>query len=116
MYVLTEKESQTYTKLFIENNIKPRQVKKMQLTEGIIELVKANLGVSVLAKWAVQPYLQRGELAALRITRGGYKRKWYVATLKDKMQPKFVEDFSACIRDFFPSRLDALVTRFKKVN
>ena len=80
----------------------------MQLTEGIIELVKAGLGVAVLARWAVQPYLHRGELAGMKITRSGYKRNWYVATLKDKMQPKFVEDFSLYIREFFPSKLEEI--------
>jgi LysR family transcriptional regulator, regulator for metE and metH len=109
MYSLNENESQTYTRLFTENNLRPRQVKKMQLTEGIIELVKANLGVSVLAKWALDPYIKRGELAGMRITRAGYKRNWYVATLKDKMQPKFVEDFSQYIREFFPSKLETVV-------
>jgi LysR family transcriptional regulator for metE and metH len=80
----------------------------MQLTEGIIELVKAGMGVSVLARWAVEPYLQRGELAGMKLTRSGYKRTWYVATLKDKMQPKFVEDFAVFISEFFPARLEAI--------
>jgi LysR family transcriptional regulator for metE and metH len=108
MYALKEEESNTFSKLFTENNIRPRQVKKMQLTEGIIELVKANLGVAVLAKWAVSPYLQRGELAGMKITRGGYRRNWYIAMRKDKMQPKFVEDFQIYLKEFFPSRLEAI--------
>jgi LysR family transcriptional regulator, regulator for metE and metH len=111
MYALNEYESQTYTRLFTDNNIRPGKLKKMQLTEGIIELVKANLGVSVLAKWALEPYIRRGELAGMRITRSGYKRNWYVATMKDKMQPKFVEDFSFYIREFFPAKLEALSHR-----
>jgi LysR family transcriptional regulator, regulator for metE and metH len=114
MYSLKETESQTYNRLFTENNITPKRVKKMQLTEGIIELVKANLGVSVLAKWALEPYLKRGELVGIRIGRTGYKRNWYVATLKDKMQPKFVEDFSEHIRQFFPSKLEAVPQELKK--
>jgi len=58
----------------------PRRHTNIQLTEGIIELVKAGLGVAALAEWAVQPYLADGSVVAKRITRKGWHRTWNAIT------------------------------------
>jgi len=41
---------------------------EVQLTEAITELVKAGLGVAVLARWAVQPLVDAGTLVARPLT------------------------------------------------
>ena len=53
----TPQESYVYNTLLQPAGVQPvwRQV---QLTEAILELVRAGLGVSVLPRWVVQPYLQ----------------------------------------------------------
>ena len=40
--------------------ISPARIEEVQLTEAITELVKAGLGVAVLARWAVQPLIDAG--------------------------------------------------------
>jgi len=55
--------------------------------------VKAGLGVAFLARWAVDPYLKAGTLRALPLTRGGYRRTWSAATLKDMARVPFVKEF-----------------------
>jgi len=52
------------------------------LTEALVESVKAGLGVSVLARWAVGSALADGSLAAVRVTRRGLTRRWYAAVLR----------------------------------
>jgi LysR family transcriptional regulator for metE and metH len=54
----------------------PARVEEVKLTEAIIELVKANFGVSALARWAVQPYLESGVVVALPIPSAGLARRW----------------------------------------
>jgi LysR family transcriptional regulator, regulator for metE and metH len=58
----------------------PRRHTNIQLTEAILELVKAGMGVAALAEWAVQPYLADGSVVAKRITRKGWRRTWNAIT------------------------------------
>src|SRR3954449_6038133 len=46
----------------------PARVEEVQLTEAITELVKAGLGVAILARWAVQPLLDSGAIVACPLT------------------------------------------------
>ncbi|HEX2095217.1 MAG TPA: LysR substrate-binding domain-containing protein, partial [Longimicrobiaceae bacterium] len=64
----------------------PRKVSWMQLTEGIVELVRAGLGVTVMARWAVRPQLEAGTLRALPLGRGGIHREWS-AVLAEPVPP-----------------------------
>ena len=81
----------------------PRKVTSIQLTEAIIEMVKAGLGVAALAEWAVQPHLRSGELIARRITRKGWMRTWHAITWPPKEAGPLVGSF-----------VDRLVTTFGK--
>ena len=70
-----------------------RRVAYLQLTEGILEMVKAGMGVSVLPKWSVTGAVASGELKAVRINKGGVFRRWYAASLAGVPATAFVEDF-----------------------
>ena len=73
--------------------IEPRHVTYLQLTEGIIEMIKAGLGASVLPKWSISHVLASNEVRAVRITKAGVFRKWYAATLSDVEPTPFMEEF-----------------------
>ena len=49
---------------------------QVPLTEAILELVKAGLGVSVMARWAIEPAIKTGAVRAVRISRRGVFRAW----------------------------------------
>lgn len=59
--------------------VQPRRVSPVLLTEAILEMVKSGLGVAVLAHWAAAPYVERGQVRAVRITGRGLQRQWYAA-------------------------------------
>jgi LysR family transcriptional regulator for metE and metH len=65
--------------VLIPAGVSPRRVTHIQLTEAIVEMVKAGLGISVLARWSVSPQLESGELVARPLTRGGKYRSWRAA-------------------------------------
>jgi LysR family transcriptional regulator for metE and metH len=86
-------DSTVYQRLLLPAGVTPRGFQQVQLTEAIVELVKAGLGVAALARWAVEPHLRAGTLCAVPLTRRGYKRTWSAATLKDLARLPHVRQF-----------------------
>jgi LysR family transcriptional regulator for metE and metH len=70
-----------------------QRVTYLQLTEGIIEMVKAGMGVSVLPRWSIVNAIASREIKPLRITRQGVFRKWFAATLRGVPPTPFMEEF-----------------------
>jgi len=81
----------------------PERVEEVMLTEAITELVKAGLGVSVIARWAVQPLLASGALVARRFAVRGIHRRWSAATPKDLARAEFIREFIALLSQSKPS-------------
>src|SRR6185295_17673742 len=71
----------------------PLHATYLQLPEGIIEMVKAGMGATVLPKWSLAHALASGDITAVRITRAGVFRKWYAVTLADVAPTPFMETF-----------------------
>jgi LysR family transcriptional regulator for metE and metH len=65
----------------------------LQLPEGILEMVKAGMGATVLPKWSIARALAPGDIKAIRITRRGVFRKWYAVTLSDLPPWPFLDAF-----------------------
>src|SRR4029077_10781521 len=55
-----KEESGPLQKVLLPAGAAPARVEEVQLTEAITELVKAGLGVAILARWAVQPLIDAG--------------------------------------------------------
>lgn len=70
------------TRLLEPAGIRPARVSELQLTEAVIEVVKAGLGVGILARWAIGSELEAGSLKAARLSAEGLHRTWRAATLK----------------------------------
>jgi LysR family transcriptional regulator, regulator for metE and metH len=60
----------------------PRTV-PIPLTDAMVELVKAGLGVSLVSRWAVAPWESRGEIVTRRFTRAGLAESWSVVYRRD---------------------------------
>jgi LysR family transcriptional regulator for metE and metH len=79
LYSIPREANLVFREVLIPAGVAPRRVTHIQLTEAIVEMVKAGLGLSVLARWAVAPQIERGELVAVRLTRSGRYRHWSAA-------------------------------------
>jgi len=97
VYLLPPGENDVFTKLLSPAGVMPRRVSAIQLTEGIIELVKAGAGVAVLARWAVGPHLKTGELRAVPLTRRGLERRWRAAVLRQTPVPVHLREFAGLL-------------------
>jgi LysR family transcriptional regulator for metE and metH len=93
VYSLPKEELTVFRKVLLPANILPRQVSHVELTEAIIEMVKAGLGISVMAQWAVAPQLEAGTLRAVPLTRKGLHRQWSAVMMKNKIIPPYFHKF-----------------------
>jgi LysR family transcriptional regulator, regulator for metE and metH len=88
-------ETVTVHQLFLSPaKISPRKITPLPLTEASIEMVKADMGVMAMAKWAAQPYLKSNSIRAVKIGRNGLKRKHYIAFIKNKTYPDYFTHFN----------------------
>ena len=79
LYSIPREANLVFREVLIPAGVAPRRVTHIQLTEAIVEMVKAGLGLSVLARWSVAPQVERGELVARPLTRSGRYRHWSAA-------------------------------------
>ena len=74
-------------------SVRPRRVTHLPLTEATVAMVKAGLGVAVLARWAVAEMVAEGSLLALPVTAKGLKRNWAAARLSTGSAPAYLRAF-----------------------
>ncbi|HEX9153008.1 MAG TPA: LysR family transcriptional regulator [Flavobacterium sp.] len=73
--------------------ITPKKITALPLTEASIEMIKADMGVMSMAKWAVLPYLKNSPIKAIKIGKNGLKRKHFIAIRDDKQHPDYFNHF-----------------------
>ncbi len=73
------------TRFLVPAGVRPRRVSELQLTEAVLAVVRAGLGITVVANWAVRPELERGVLRGIRLGADGIYRTWYAAVLARNM-------------------------------
>jgi LysR family transcriptional regulator for metE and metH len=79
LYSIPLTQSTLFQQVLVPAGVTPARVSRVELTEAMVELTKAGLGISVLARWAIAPELARGTLAAVRVTKPGLRRHWHAA-------------------------------------
>jgi LysR family transcriptional regulator for metE and metH len=82
-----------FQQVLVPAGVRPRRWTPMGLTEAMIEMVRAGLGIGVMARWAAEPYTRQGGLVIKRITRGGLPRQWSAAWVKRRRLPGYLADF-----------------------
>ena len=90
-------ESRLFQRVLTPAGVMPRQLSLIKLTEAMIELTKAGIGICALARWAVEPHIRAGTLCAIPITAEGVPRRWYSATRATKNTPPYLREFEQFI-------------------
>jgi LysR family transcriptional regulator for metE and metH len=97
LYASDPRESFTVRRILEPAGVTPRRISFVMLSEAIVELARAGLGVGVMPCWSAQGALAAGGLRALSITRRGTHRQWSAATLKANAEPPYLRDFVALL-------------------
>jgi LysR family transcriptional regulator for metE and metH len=69
-------ERERVKRLLFGEHGRVKHVLRLPVTEAVLDLVQAGMGVSILASFALGARIQRGELEAVRLTKGGLARTW----------------------------------------
>ncbi len=81
LYDIPEKKNYVLNHILKHERNLIKSIQKVQLTEAIVELVAANLGISIMAKWAVMPFLEKRNMKMLPFQADQGKRDWFIASL-----------------------------------
>ena len=109
IYKADRSDSYTFNRILTPAGVEPARVSQVPLTEAILELVKAGLGVSVIARWAIEPALKSGAVKAVRIGKRGVYRAWTAVTLRDRIEPKWQREFVSLLsRQALPAKMERL--------
>lgn len=89
VYTTSDRENSVVRDILEPAGVAASQVTHIQLTEALIELVAAGLGVAVLAAWAVAPAVRSGAVRTARIGKQGFNRTWYAAVRSADVTPAY---------------------------
>ena len=93
LYNVARAESTLLSDVLDPVGVAPKRISRVELTEAILELVRAGLGVATLARWSVAPQVRSGALVTIPITRKGLHRRWSAATLAKRATPDHLHAF-----------------------
>ena len=110
VYTALRTEDLLYERVLGPAGVLPRRTTPIQLTEALVEMVKAGLGIAVLARWAVEPHLSSGALCAVPLTQHGLRRQWSAAVLKQQAPPLYIREFCRLLAAG-PTALNAMRSR-----
>jgi LysR family transcriptional regulator for metE and metH len=93
LYSSTREESFLLQTVLRPAGLTAPRVSFIMLTEAMIELARAGVGVGILPRWSAQRAIATRAVVPLSITRGGMRRQWSAATLTAGHEPAYVGDF-----------------------
>ncbi|MEQ9468359.1 MAG: LysR family transcriptional regulator [Ekhidna sp.] len=68
-----------------DESFKPKKFIQIDYTDTIVQMVKDDLGIAILSKWAIQPYLHLG-FKTIRISKDGTMRSWYMISMANNKE------------------------------
>ena len=93
-YAIAPEEMELFTRILRPAGVSPARTSRVELTEAILEMVRAGLGISVLARWALpQELLRSGAVRAVPLTSRGVFRQWNAVTLASRRAPPALGSF-----------------------
>lgn len=102
LYAIPLTASDVFQRFLRPAGLVPARVVNVELTEAIVELVRAGQGIAVMASWAVAPEVRAGRLVARRLGRRGLRRRWYAA-VRARHVPDHLRAFVDQVRRVAPA-------------
>lgn len=87
-----------YEQLFSRYNRLPVRVIRAGVTEAVIGMVRAGLGITIMPVWTLAPYLEQGGLVTTRATETGLRIQWRLILRKDEPDESPVSIFAQLLK------------------
>ena len=95
VYSSVPEESFLFQRVLGPLGLKPAKVSFIMLTEAMIELARAGMGIGILPRWSAQRAIASGAVVPLSITRKGLRRRWAVSHRTDKAVSSAIVEIKA---------------------
>jgi len=82
--------------------VKLARVTELQLSEALLQTVRSGFGITVMARWAVQPELDRGDLVGIPLGPDGLVRSWRMVTRRDLSRRASVQELAGLLKHGTP--------------
>ncbi len=99
VYSSVPEESFVFQRVLGPLGLRPAKVSFIMLTEAMIELARAGMGIGILPRWSAQRAIGSGAVVALSITRRGLRRRWAAGTLAAQPDLPSLADFIDLVAD-----------------
>jgi LysR family transcriptional regulator for metE and metH len=100
-------ESTLILKVLEPAGVAPGRIMEIPLTEAIVEMVAAGIGIAFLACWAVSPHLESKKIVG-RTLGNPFRRRWYAVTLRNRPQSAYMTDFLSLLTLEGPKHMNQL--------
>jgi LysR family transcriptional regulator, regulator for metE and metH len=88
-----------YSKVLQPAHIEPRKIYEVPMTEAMIDMVAAGIGVCVIPYWVAKPYIKQGKVVSVKVTPKGLARSLGVVRQKKNVYPKYHDTFISFIKE-----------------
>jgi len=100
-FTKTPEPDQEFARLFRPERRYPVWTASVELPEAIIELVAADQGTSILAKWAVEPHVAAGRIVAIPLAPNPILVDWTCEFRSDEPAANPVRQVASALSDWF---------------
>jgi len=95
-------DSTLVNKIMRPAGVQPERIVEVPLTEAIIEMAAAGVGIGLLARWAVTPHVDLGRIAVRRLVNREVRRQWHAVTLRNQTAAPHLDEFLVLLAGFAP--------------
>jgi len=79
-YATDPENNYVLREIILAHGVTPKSLTQIEVTEGIVELVKGGHGVAVMAEWTCRNEIDAGQLQSCPLTEIGTRRSWNAVT------------------------------------
>lgn len=98
-YAVPREQSSLLRDVLGPAGVRPAAEETVELTEALMELVRAGRGVAVLPRWIITPWTTRCEVVAVPIRARGALRRWSAVTRRQRRAEPHVASFVRVLRE-----------------